>query len=96
VARATGRRGARGYLSLPNHLDNLRRYGLTDEDFAGDGSDRWVDTLVVWGDEDEIRKGVNAHLQVGADHVTLQVLSADDSATLPRAEWRAVAQALGL
>ena len=94
VARAAGRRGTRVYLKLPNYLNNLRRYGLTDEDFAGDGSDRWVDELVIWGDQDEVRKGVNAHLEVGADHVAVQVLSASAEPVLPRAEWRAVAQAL--
>jgi probable F420-dependent oxidoreductase len=94
VARAAGRRGTRVYLKLPNYLNNLRRYGLTDEDFAGDGSDRWVDELVVWGDEDAVRKGVDAHFSAGADHVAVQVLSAVDSSDLPRAEWRAVAAAL--
>jgi len=94
VARAAGRRGTDIYLKLPNYLNNLRRYGLTDEDFAGDGSDRWVDQLVVWGDADEVRKGVNAHFEAGADHVAVHVLTAAGSATLPRAEWRAVAQAL--
>jgi hypothetical protein len=53
-----------------------------------------VDELVVWGDEDEVRKGVNAHLEAGADHVAVQVLSAAASPALPRAEWRAVARAL--
>ncbi len=91
VARAAGRRGTRVYLDLPNYLNNLRRYGLTDEDFAGGGSDRWVDELVVWGDEDAVREGVNAHLAAGADHVALQVLTATASSSLPRAEWRAVA-----
>jgi probable F420-dependent oxidoreductase len=94
VARAAGRRGTHHYLELPNYLNNLRRYGLTDEDFAGGGSDRWVDELVVWGDEDEVRKGVNAHLEAGADHVAVQVLPAAASSALPRAEWRAVARAL--
>jgi len=94
VARAAGRRGTRQYLALPNYLNNLRRYGLTDEDFAGQGSDRWVDELVVWGDEDAVRRGVNAHLAVGADHVAVQALTAGVSQGLPRAEWRALARVL--
>lgn len=54
MALAAGRRGTHHYLELPNYVNNLRRYGLTDEDFTGDGSDRWVDELVLWGDEDEV------------------------------------------
>jgi probable F420-dependent oxidoreductase len=93
-ARAVGRKGVSRYLTLPNYLNNLRRYGLTDDDFAGEGSDRWVDTTLVWGDEDAVRNGVNAHLEAGADHVAIQALSASDSDGLPRAEWRAAAKLL--
>ena len=89
-----GRRRIADYLQLPNYLNNLRNYGLTDEDFAGEGSDRWVDTLVAWGDEDAVRKRVDAHLQAGADHVAVQVLSASPEPKLPRREWRAVAAIL--
>jgi probable F420-dependent oxidoreductase len=93
-ARAAGRRSARQYLRLPNYLNNLRRYGLTDEDFAGDGSDRFVDTVVVWGDQEAVRRGVDAHLQAGAEHVAIQALSASPESKLPRAEWRALAGVL--
>jgi probable F420-dependent oxidoreductase len=91
-ARATARSRTSGYLRLPNYTNNLRRYGLTDADFAGDGSDRWVDTVVVWGDLDAIRAGVNAHLDAGADHVAIQALTTGPG--LPRAEWRAIAGAV--
>jgi probable F420-dependent oxidoreductase len=94
AARAIGRQGIERYLVLPNYLNNLRRYGLTDEDFAGKGSNRWVDTLVSWGDGKAVKDGVDAHLAAGADHVAVQVLSASPEPGLPRAEWRAVAEAL--
>jgi probable F420-dependent oxidoreductase len=94
LARAVGRRRIADYLQLPNYLNNLRNYGLTDEDFAGEGSDRWVDMLVAWGDEDAVRKRVDAHLQAGADHVAVQVLPASPEPKLPRREWRAVAAIL--
>jgi probable F420-dependent oxidoreductase len=93
-ARAVGRKAIAHYLELPNYLNNLRRYGLTDDDFAGEGSDRWVDTLIVWGDDEAVRKGVNAHFEAGADHVAIQALSAADADSLPRAEWRAAAKVL--
>jgi probable F420-dependent oxidoreductase len=94
VARRVARRGTAQYLHLPNYLNNLRRYGLTDEDFAGEGSDRWVDTLVVRGDEKAVKAGVDAHFAAGADHVAVQVLAESAEPALPRAEWRAVARAL--
>ena len=94
VARKAGRRGTEVYLRLPNYLNNLRRYGLTDDDFTGQGSDRWVDTLVAWGDEKAVKEGVDAHLAAGADHVAVQVLAESTEPVLPRAEWRAVAAAL--
>jgi probable F420-dependent oxidoreductase len=93
-AREAGRLGTKQYLALPNYLNNLRRYGLTDEDFAGEGSDRWVDTLVAWGDAAAVKRGVDAHLDAGADHVAVQVLPAGKQTGLPLAEWRAVAEAL--
>jgi probable F420-dependent oxidoreductase len=94
AARAAGRAGTKHYLELPNYLNNLRRYGLTDDDFTAEGSDRWVDTLVVWGDDDTVRKGVNAHFEAGADHVAIQALPAPGTTGLPRAEWRAAAKVL--
>jgi probable F420-dependent oxidoreductase len=93
-ARSVGRKALANYLKLPNYTNMLRRYGLTDGDFAGEGSDRWVDTLVVWGNEEAVRAGANAHLDAGADHVGLQILSASPDAGLPRAEWRAIAKIL--
>jgi len=94
TARVVGRRGTAIYLNLPNYTNNLRRYGLTDEDFAGEGSDRWVNTLVAWGDGDMVRARVEEHFLAGADHVALQVLSADASGGLPMAEIRAAARLL--
>lgn len=67
----------RFYLALPNYLQNLRRSGFDDGDFADGGSDRLVDALVAWGDAAAIRRRVRAHLDAGADHVAVQPLTAD-------------------
>jgi probable F420-dependent oxidoreductase len=93
-ARAAGRRVLKNYLVMPNYLNNLRRYGLTDEDFADGGSDRLVDAVTVWGDEDRVRTGLEAHFEAGADHVALQAVTASDEERLPLAEWRALAKLL--
>ena len=74
AARATARRFLAMYLGLPNYVDNWRRLGFTDADFAGDGSDRLVDAVIVWGDEKAIRKRIDEHWQAGADHVCVQAI----------------------
>jgi probable F420-dependent oxidoreductase len=74
AARATARRFLAMYLGLPNYVDNWRRLGFTDADFAGGGSDRLVDAVIVWGDDKAIRKRIDEHWQAGADHVCIQAI----------------------
>jgi probable F420-dependent oxidoreductase len=92
-ARRIGRGHMAIYLDLPNYMNNLRRFGITDDDIADGGSDRLVDTLVAWGDVDAVRARVQAHLDAGADHVAVQVLT-PERGTLPLDEWRELAPAL--
>jgi probable F420-dependent oxidoreductase len=92
-ARRIGRGHLAIYRDLPNYMNNLRRFGITDHDLAGDGSDRLVDMLVAWGDADTIRARVHAHLDAGADHVAVQVLKSQRS-EVPVDEWRELAPAL--
>ncbi len=73
-ARALARQFLSHYLSLPNYVNNWRRLGFNDTDFAGGGSDRWVDAVIVWGDERAIRARIDEHWQAGADHVCIQAI----------------------
>ena len=73
-ARAAARQFLSIYLGLPNYVNNWRRLGFADVDLAGGGSDRLVDTLVVWGDEKAIRARIEQHWQAGADHVCVQAI----------------------
>ncbi len=82
------------YLTLPNYLNNLRRIGFTDEDFADGGSDRLIDGVVAWGDEAAIARRVQQHFEAGADHVCIQVVTPRGIQNLPLDEWRALAPAL--
>ena len=75
-ARALARRFLEVYLGLPNYVNNWKRLGFTDTDVAGGGSDRLIDSVVVWGDETAIRKRIDAHWQAGADHVCVQAIGA--------------------
>jgi probable F420-dependent oxidoreductase len=92
TARRRGREHLQHYLGLPNYTNNLRRLGFGDDDFAGGGSNRLIDALVAWGDEDTIAARVDEHRAAGADHVCVQVLS--DEGLFPRTDWRALAPAL--
>ncbi|AOS61257.1 LLM class F420-dependent oxidoreductase [Actinoalloteichus hymeniacidonis] len=83
-ARAIGRPPvAFPYLKLSNYINNLRRLGFTDEEIADDGNDRLIDALVAWGDADAIAARVTEHFDAGADHVSLQVLTAEGADPLP-------------
>jgi probable F420-dependent oxidoreductase len=75
-ARALARGFLEIYLTLPNYVNNWRRLGFTDTDFAGGGSDRLIDSIVVWGDESAIVKRIEAHWHAGADHVCVQAIGA--------------------
>jgi probable F420-dependent oxidoreductase len=71
-ARAIARKFLSPYLGFPNYVNNWRRLGLTDADFASGGSDRLVDTVIAWGDEKAIRARLDEHWQAGADHICVQ------------------------
>ena len=92
-ARTIARSHLAGYLGLPNYANNWKRFGFTDDDIANGGSDRLVDALVVWGDEEAILARIAEHRAAGADHVCLQVLT-DSPTELPLALWRGLAAAV--
>jgi probable F420-dependent oxidoreductase len=73
-ARAKARANLTVYLSLPNYFNNWKRLGFTDADFANGGSDRLMDAIVAWGDDEGIRVRLQAHWDAGADHVCIQAL----------------------
>jgi len=78
---------------VPAYRDNLVRFGFTTDDLAGELSDRLVDELVAIGDVDTVVGRVREHLDAGADHVCVEVVTGDDT-TLPLDAWRRLAPAL--
>ena len=92
-AREIARGHAQFYLKFGSYRDALKKHGFDDADFEDGGSDRAVDAVVAWGDVDAIRARVQTHLDAGANHVAVQVLSADKT-TAPLAQWRELAPAL--
>jgi probable F420-dependent oxidoreductase len=81
------------YLALPNYRRNLERLGWGSADLDDGGSDRLFDALVAWGDEEAIAQRVGEHLEAGADHVALHVLT-EAPTRLPMPELEAIRAAL--
>jgi probable F420-dependent oxidoreductase len=77
-ARAVGRKTLDMYLGLANYLNNFKRLGFKDEDVAKPGSDHLVDAVVAYGTPDAIAARLKQHLDAGADHVPVQVLTSPD------------------
>lgn len=77
-ARAVGRKALEIYLNLNNYLNSWKRLGFNDSDVAKPGSDRLVDAVVAYGSSDAIAARLREHLDAGADHVPVQVLTSAD------------------
>jgi probable F420-dependent oxidoreductase len=86
AARAAANKAINTYARLPNYRNNWIRIGFT-EDEIEQRANRFVDHVIVWGDEDKLRAGVQAHYDAGADHVCVQPVSTDGPLTL---DWNAL------
>ena len=93
-ARALGRTTVRPHLGMVNYTSNLRRLGWSEQDLSGDGSDTLVDALVAHGSPAEIAGQLTRHLDAGADHVCLHLLTEPGTDPLPG--YRALTPALEL
>jgi probable F420-dependent oxidoreductase len=91
-AREVAREHMGHYLKLENYARNLLRLGFTEEDLTG-ATDRLVDAVVAWGDLVRVAARVREHLDAGADHVAVQVLTPDPG-RVPLAELRELAGTL--
>jgi probable F420-dependent oxidoreductase len=90
-ARAVARDQLGMFIGFDAYRNNLRRLGYTDSDLVPGGSDRLIDALVAWGDEETIGRRIREHLDAGADHVAVQVLPATPTVGLPLKDWRRLA-----
>lgn len=92
-ARAIGRPPVdKPYLGLTNYVSNLRRLGYSEADVASPGSDRLIDALVGHGDAATAAARVQEHLDSGADHVPIQLLTEKGADPVP--QLAALAEAL--
>jgi len=82
---AAARAYAARYLRLPNYTNNLKRFGFTDADIEGAGSDRLMSSVVPNGPL-ALAARLREHLAAGADHVLVQLVTeggAFDAGGLP-------------
>lgn len=91
-AREIARKYMATYLRLPNYTNNLKRMGFGEDDINGP-SDALVDAIVGWGTTESVVARVQQHLDAGADHVCVQVLT-PEMGRLPMDEWRELASAV--
>jgi probable F420-dependent oxidoreductase len=93
-ARELGRQVVEQYRRLPNYVNSWSRLGFSTEEIEG-ASDRLVDALFAWGNAERIAERVTAHLDAGADHVCLQVITgAGTDVAAVRPAWRELASVL--
>ena len=78
------------YASLPNYRNNWIRLGFTDDEIEH-RADRFIDAVVVWGNEDRVRAGLQAHYDAGATHVCVQPLSTQGAFAVDRQALEALA-----
>jgi probable F420-dependent oxidoreductase len=82
-ARELARGALTYYLRLSNYTNNWRRLGFTDADLADGGSDALVDAMVAWGSPDVVAARLDEHLDAGADHVAVQLVTAEGEDLVP-------------
>lgn len=89
LARSTANTALDLYASFPNYRNNWLRLGYTNDDIDG-RSARFIDDVAVWGNEDQLHAGVQAHYDAGADHVCVQPLSVERGDEEHGIDWRAL------
>lgn len=71
-ARALARAELERYMTLENYRNCWLSLGFDSSDIDGGGSDRFMDAMVVWGNQAAIEARVREHFDAGADHVCVQ------------------------
>ncbi|MDH3293074.1 MAG: TIGR03620 family F420-dependent LLM class oxidoreductase [Acidimicrobiia bacterium] len=74
-ARERARSNLARYLAWPNYQRHFLRLGFDEVDFTDRISDRLIDAALAVGDEDDADRRIRAHLDAGADHVCVQIVT---------------------
>src|ERR1700742_4528802 len=85
-ARAVARKMLPVYFNLANYRNNWKRLGFSEEEVTFPGSDRLIDSVVAYGTPEAIAARLKEHLDAGADHVPVQILTKDENLVSALAE----------
>jgi len=77
TARPVQREQMAPYMTMNNYRNNWFRLGFTEEEVTGKASTRFLDAMVVWGNEQVIQDCIDAHFKAGADQVVIQAFRPD-------------------
>ena len=77
IARAVAQEQMAPYMKMNNYRDNWFRLGFTEEEVTGKAATRFLDAMVVWGNEQAIQDCIDAHFKAGADQVVIQPFRPD-------------------
>jgi probable F420-dependent oxidoreductase len=91
-ARAIARDTISFFPQIPGYAASLKRQGYDEKDQA-ELPDHMVDALAAWGSPAEIKAKLTDHLNAGADHVAVNVITGV-TGPQPIAEWKALAPTL--
>lgn len=79
IVRPVQRQQMARYMALANYRNNWLRLGFSEDEITGEGANRFLDAMVVWGGERQVRDNIEAHQRAGADQVIIQAFPPDGS-----------------
>ncbi|MGW7682628.1 TIGR03620 family F420-dependent LLM class oxidoreductase [Kribbella sp. NPDC054772] len=91
-ARSIARDTISFFTHIPGYVASLKRQGFTDSDLS-ELPDDMVDSLAAWGSPADIKAKLTEHLDAGADHVAVNVLTGV-TGPQPVEQWQALAPVL--
>ncbi|TDO59823.1 putative F420-dependent oxidoreductase [Kribbella sp. VKM Ac-2571] len=91
-ARAIARDTISFFPRIPGYAASLKRQGFSESDLS-ELPDHMVDSLAAWGTPADIKAKLTEHLDAGADHVAVNVITGV-TGPQPTDQWRALAPAL--
>ena len=91
-ARAIARDTISFFTTIPGYVASLQRQGFNQSDLS-ELPDHMVDALAAWGSPADIKAKLTEHLDAGADHVAVNVITGV-TGPQPVEQWRALTPAL--
>ncbi|MGZ0149387.1 TIGR03620 family F420-dependent LLM class oxidoreductase [Kribbella sp. WER1] len=91
-ARTIARNTISFFTTIPGYVASLQRQGFSQSDLT-ELPDHMVDALAAWGSPADIKSKLTEHLDAGADHVAVNVITGV-TGPQPIEQWQALAPVL--